>query len=97
MIPNKMPLWKFENGLSGWVVPSAGTGQESQQIYEITTAAWLKQIVMSSVRSRDGERSIQLPTAEENNSPETVDVMPLKHRQHVTFLNGSGLTLLMSL
>jgi hypothetical protein len=39
MIPNTMPFWKFENGLSECVVPSPGTGIDNQQMYETTTAA----------------------------------------------------------
>jgi hypothetical protein len=34
-------------------------------------------MVISSVRKRAGERSIQFPTADEKSNPETEDVMPL--------------------
>jgi len=39
IMPNNIPLWKLEKGLPASVVPSAGTGKDSQQMYETTTAA----------------------------------------------------------
>jgi hypothetical protein len=79
--PNRRPFWKLENGPSEGPVtsPVTGEGQNNQHTYEPMTPAWLKQIVISSVRSLDGERSTQFPTADEKSNAETEDVRPLEH------------------
>ena len=79
--PNRRPFWKLENGPSEGPVtlPVTVQGQNSQHIYEPVMPAWLKQIVISSVRSRDGERSTQFPTADEKSNVTTEDVMPLEY------------------